>query len=69
MGVLLFYQMFYGTVIYFLSFFFNKRHHGKRWQEVAMFVGVSNGLWFLFPILGMHTCTQMIYTDSFGAFD
>ena len=60
--------MLYGTVIYALSFFFNKRHHGKSFAEVLLFVGFSNGLWFVFPLLGMWTSYAMIASDSYSVF-
>ena len=67
-GIIKFYQEFYGTCIYFLSFFFNKRHHGKSLFEVILFVGLSNGLWFFFPILGMYASLQLILTNSYEVF-
>lgn len=68
MGVLKFYQEFYGTVIYFLSFILNKRYQGKGFVEIALFVGLSNGLWFFFPLLGMKYSIEMIYADNFDVF-
>mmetsp|Transcript_935 Transcript_935/g.1625 ORF Transcript_935/g.1625 Transcript_935/m.1625 type:complete len:295 (-) Transcript_935:245-1129(-) len=61
-------QEFYGTVIYFLSYVFNGRYKGKPVSEVLLFVGLSNGLWFFFPLLGMALSADMLYTDSFAAF-
>lgn len=61
-------QEFYGTVIYFLSYVFNERYKGKPVSEVLLFVGLSNGLWFCFPLLGLILSGDMVYTDSFGAF-
>ena len=58
------YQMFYGTVIYFLSFFMNNRHHNKSITEVALFVGLSNGIWFFFPLLGMYINYELIVSGS-----
>lgn len=55
-------------MIYFLSYVFNERYKGKRVSDVLLFVGLSNGLWFLFPLLGMAVSVDMIYTDSFHAF-
>lgn len=63
-GLVKFYQEFYGTVIYFLSFFFNKRYQGKSTMEVALFVGVSNGLWFIFPLIGMYCSWMMIQSNT-----
>jgi hypothetical protein len=68
MGVIKFYQEFYGTVIYFLSFIFNKRYEGKGMIEISLFVGVSNGLWFVFPLLGMAYSIAMIYADNYDVF-
>ena len=65
-GLVKFYQEFYGTCIYFLSFFFNKRYVGKSFFEVFLFVGFTNGIWFIFPILGMYVSYEMIMTDSFA---
>lgn len=67
-GLVSFYQEFYGTCIYFLSFFFNKRHGGKSLFEVVMFVGFSNGLWFLFPLIGMMASFTLIETNSYALF-
>lgn len=67
-GILKFYQEFYGTVIYFLSFILNKRYKGKTITEMVLFVGLSNGLWFVFPLLGIFYSIDMIYTDSFQIF-
>ena len=65
-GLVKFYQEFYGTCIYFLSFFMNKRHAGKSFLEVFLFVGVSNGIWFFFPLLGMYISVEMIKSNSFN---
>lgn len=64
-NILIFYQEFYGTVIYFLSFILNKRYKDRNFIEVAMFVGVSNGIWMVFPLIGMFLCVNFIYSDSF----
>ena len=39
-------------MVYFLSYVFNGRYRGKPVSEVLLFVGLSNGLWFCFPLLG-----------------
>ena len=64
LGLICFYQMWYGTVLYFTSFFANKRHHGHTVLEICIFVGVSNGIWFTFPLLGMWASVQLILQDS-----
>jgi hypothetical protein len=37
-------------------------------MEISLFVGFSNGLWFVFPLLGMYACVNMIQTDSYAVF-
>ena len=66
--MLKYYQEFYGTVIYFLSYIMNGRYKGKEFVEVALFVGLTNGLWFFFPLLGMYTSVELINSDSFKIF-
>lgn len=67
-GILSFYQELYGTIIYFLSFILNKRYKGKTITEMALFVGLSNGLWFFFPLFGIIYSIDMIYNESFNIF-
>ena len=64
LGLVSFYQMWYGTVVYFATFFYNERHKGKGLLEVSLFVGLSNGLWFLFPLIGMWCSWQMLFNNA-----
>ena len=64
-GLVSFWVMMHGTCIYFLSFFFNGRHKRFSAKEVALFIGGSNGLWFVFPLVGVYVCYDMIQTNSF----
>ena len=68
LGIIKFYQELYGTCIYFLSFFFNGRDKGKSYFEIGLFVGFSNGLWFVFPIIGMYVCYQLIIHNTYDIF-
>ena len=45
-------------------FFFNGRHKRFSAKEVALFIGGSNGLWFVFPLLGVYVCYDMIQTNT-----
>ena len=63
--LLKYYQEMYGTVIYFLSFILNERYKGRSVVEVIFFIGLTNGLWFIFPILGMFTSIKVIQQNSF----
>lgn len=68
LGLIISYQMFYGTVIYLTSFIMNRRYKGHSFFNLAVFVGLSNGLWFVFPIWAMALAVQMIYCNCFGVF-
>ena len=65
LGILKFYQEFYGTIMYFTSYVFNARYRGKTALEVSLFVGLSNGLWFFFPLLGMYISGVLIFDSSY----
>ena len=67
-GLLLFYQTWYGTVVYFWSFLLNKRYRGHTARNLALFVGMSNGLWLTFPLWGMAAAIVMIESDSYSLF-
>jgi hypothetical protein len=62
------YQMWYGTVIYVVSFLFNRRYVGHTRFNLALFVGLSNGLWLVFPLWGMYAAITMIYSGSYAIF-
>jgi hypothetical protein len=66
LGLLLFYQMWYGTVVYLLSFFLNRRHVGRPWHHVAVIVGMTNGLWLTLPGIGFYVSLVMVYSDSYA---
>lgn len=63
-GLVSFYAMMHGTCVYFLSFFFNNRQKHFSTIEVALFIGGSNGLWFVFPWVGIYVCYTIIQTGT-----
>lgn len=67
-GVVLFYQMLYGTVVYFASFVMNRRYVGHSPMNLAIFVGISNGLWLLFPIYGIVVSASLIASNDYSIF-
>ena len=68
LGALLFYQTWYGTLVYFGSFIFNRRYVGHTRFNLALFVGLSNGLWFTLPVWGFYASLVLIYSDSYALF-
>jgi hypothetical protein len=67
-GLCSYWQIMYGTILYFLSFCWNQRYQGKKLVEVVGFVGVSNGIWLFFPIVGMYACVSILDTKDFSVF-
>lgn len=64
--ILLCYQMWYGTLVYFGSFLKNRRYRGHSLGNLALFVGLSNGIWFTFPLWGIWAAVRLIYDDSYA---
>ena len=67
-GLCTYWQMMYGALIYYLSYFFNKRYQGKSNIEIAGFVGFSNSLWVIFPMVGISACVQILADKNFDVF-
>ena len=53
-GILSFYQMYYGTILYFSSFCFNKKYKSMSTSEAILCVGIPNGFYLIFPLVGMY---------------
>ena len=65
-ALLLCYQMWYGTVIYLVSYFHGRKHVGRSPLEVATIVGMTNGVWLVFPVIGMIAALAMIESGSYA---
>jgi len=59
-GLAMYWQKMYGTIIYLLSFVYNKRYVGFPAMEVAGFVAVINSVWIFFPCIGLYLCILML---------
>ncbi len=68
MGLLKFYQEFYGTCVYFLTYIMNRRYEGTPLSACILFVGFTNGLWFFFPLLGMWACSELVTSGTYDVF-
>ena len=66
MGIVLFYQKAYGTVLYFFQFLFNRRYVGHGRWELLGYVGFTNALWIVFPALGFVISVRLILERSFA---
>ena len=67
-GIIIFWQMFYGTAVYFFQFFHNGRHRGHSLRNLVLFVGITNFMWLIFPLWGVWTSAQMIVDGSYSVF-
>lgn len=67
-GIIIFWQMFYGTAVYFFQFVNNGRHRGHKIRDLLLFVGVSNALWFVFPLWGLWSSIQLVLDGSYRIF-
>lgn len=68
-GMASYWQMCYGTIIYLLSYVWNKRYIGKSMIENVGFVGAVNLLWFFFPILAIYASYRMLDDGDFRIFE
>ena len=67
-GLAMYWQVLYGTLIYILSFVFNRRYEGKSLTEVVLFVGLSNGIWIVFPLIGIWACVVILRDGNLDVF-
>ena len=67
-GLAMYWQVLYGTIIYLLSFVFNERYVGQPLLVICLFVGVSNSLWFVFPIVGIRACVAILRDGNLDVF-
>jgi len=67
-GIAMFWQMLYGTAVYFFQFFHAGRHKGHSVGNILLFVGNSNGMWFIFPIWGIWLSVRMVLENSYAMF-
>jgi len=64
-GLLVFYQKFYCTCLYFFSWFKNRRYEGHRLPALLAMVGGTNGTWLVFPAVGLYVCLRLILDARF----
>jgi hypothetical protein len=60
--------MWYGTLIYYVSYLRNKRSEGKLTVVNGVVVALLNSPWFTFSIWGMWAAIQMIIDQSYAVF-
>ena len=68
LGIAVFWQMFYGTAVYFFQFFHNGNHRGHSPGAILAVVGATNGIWFAFPLWALGLCVRLIESNSYALF-
>ena len=63
-----YWQMLYGTIIYFLSFVFNKRYEGHNRVSIFLFVVFTNGVWVIFPSIAIYSAYCILRDGDLGIF-
>jgi len=65
-GLLMFYQEFYGTVIYMMSYLVNRRFKGWKISNIITMVIIPNFIWFIFPALGLYISYNLVMENSYN---
>jgi hypothetical protein len=65
MGLAIFWQMLYGTVVYFWAYLFNRQYVGHSRRNLALVVGGMNGLWFALPVWGLVVSVHLVASNAF----
>ncbi len=65
-GLVIFYQMFYLTGLYWVSFFVNGRHKRLNRAELLTFIVGTNAPWFIVPALGLYAAITLIMNNSYA---
>jgi hypothetical protein len=63
-GIASYWQIAYGTIIYFSQFLYHERYQGHGAIEVLLFVIVMNAIWIIFPFWGIYVCWEILKEGS-----
>lgn len=64
-----YWQMLYGTLIYFFSFIFNRRYIDHDPLSISLFVGISNIIWIVCPALAIYVAVVVLRDGNMQLFD
>jgi hypothetical protein len=60
-----YWQMLYGTIVYFATFIFNERYQKHEMLSIMAFVMLTNGIWLVFPSLAIFCAVRVVQEGSF----
>lgn len=64
-GALVFFQKLYCTCLYFFTYVFNRRYERHPIGRVLAVVGGTNGIWIVFPAIGLYVCARLVLENRF----
>ena len=67
-GVIMFYQKFYCTSVYFVAYVFNRYYRGRPLAGVLGIVGGTNAVWVVIPLLALYACIRLILENRMDVF-
>ncbi len=65
-GVILFWQISYGTKLYWLSFFGSGSHNKLTRKDLLIYIVLLNTPWILFPLFGMIISIRLIIDNNYA---
>ncbi len=65
-GAMLFWQLTYGTALYWVSFFLAKRHTRLGRRDICIYIWALNSPWLLFALLGLYVSVRLIADGDYG---
>ena len=68
LGLIVHWQEFYGTVMYFFQYFFNRRFERSPLAHVLGIVVPANAIWMVMPALAMWASARLILDDNYLVF-
>lgn len=68
LSIIVFWTELYGTIIYFWSFLNRGLHRQNGALNTFVFVGCTNGIWFVVPIIAIYLMLDVLKTNSFAIF-
>lgn len=68
LGLMLFWQWFYMTTAYYVSFFVAKRHLQLRRSDLLIYIVLMNSPWVLAPLLGLYASFHLVIDGDYRIF-
>lgn len=66
LGLMIFWQWFYVSSLYVVSFFMGKKQNGITTAELCAYVLGPNAIWILTPIVGLYVSIRLIVDGDFS---